>query len=639
MSVQQPVENAIRHRYRNYRLKPALRAGSSVAINTGLCFSNRDESEYHKQSPTRAQPPVNATTPASIRNERILAEQVKTLYESIGSLVLINLVVSSALTAVFWDLVERRWLLAWMAAIVLMLASRVVISVLFRRQFEARKLGRYRAFLIVGSASAGIIWGVGGLIMFVPGELEYQLLILLALLAMGAGSAFSLSIYLPAYFAFVPVMLAPITLYLFYAGDNMHTALACITLVFITAQTLFNIKINKSLSSAMALRFENLDLIDQLQEQKTEAERANRAKSSFLAAASHDLRQPLYALTLFTSALEERVDTVDTRRIAGQITRSAEALQSLFDALLDISKLDASTTEVKKVPFLLQPIFDKLADEFDPLANDKSLTTQWPSEPFAVCSDPILLEQILRNFLSNAISYTDVGGITVTCEPHQSSVKICVTDTGIGIALEDQRVIFQEFYQLGNPDRNRQKGLGLGLSIVERAAKQLGHDIALNSNPNSGSTFSVCVGKTTMARGEVVTVTPTEAEASLDIAPLIAVIDDEESIREGLEELLRLWGCEVVVSANEKDAIARLRSYGRKPDGIICDYRLRENLTGLAAIDSINSAFQSQIPALIVTGDTEMALLIELKASGHQVLHKPVPPSKLRAFLSNLPGQ
>lgn len=580
---------------------------------------------------------MNTTTPASIRNEKILAEQVKTLYESIGSLVLINLVVSTALTAAFWDVVEHRWLLAWMAAMLLMLASRVLISVLFTRQFEAKTLGRYRALLVIGSASAGIIWGVGGLIMFVPDNLAYQLLILLALMAMGSGSAFSLSIYLPAYFAFVPAMLAPITAHLLSTGDNVHTALGCVTLVFLVAQTLFNIKINRSLSSAMALRFENLELIDQLQEQKNEAEKANRAKSTFLAAASHDLRQPLYALSLFTSALEERVDTVETRRIAGQITRSAEALQSLFDALLDISKLDAGTTDIKKRPFLLQSVFEKLTVEFDPLANDKGLTTQWPNESFTVYSDPVLLEQILRNFLSNAIRYTDAGGITVTCEPHENSVKICIIDTGIGIAQEDQSAIFQEFYQLVNPERDRKKGLGLGLSIVQRAAKHLGHDITLSSKPACGSTFSVCVEKTTMAGDEVVAATSIEAKTSLGTTPLIAVIDDEESIREGLKELLHLWGCEVVASANEKDALTELRTYGRKPDGIICDYRLRENLTGPAAIQSINSAFESQIPALIITGDTEMELLIKLKASGHQVLHKPVPPAKLRTFLRNLP--
>jgi two-component system, sensor histidine kinase len=586
---------------------------------------------------------LNSIAPHSISSDRILAEQIKTLYDSISSLVMINLVVSGALTFAFWNIVEHRWLLAWMAAILLMLAIRLGIYFLFKQQFDQGNLQRYRRFLIMGSLSAGIIWGAGGLIMFVPAPFEYQLLILLSLLAMGSGSAFSLSIYLPAYFAFVPVMLVPITLFLFTIGDSIYTALGSVTLVFLIAQTFFNVKINKGLNRAMELRFENLDLIDQLQEQKVEAERANSAKSRFLATASHDLRQPLYALTLFTSALEERVESSETRKIAHQIKRSTDALQSLFDALLDISKLDAGTLDIQKKDFSLQSVLARLADEFDPRAAELGLSYDWPKEFLMVNSDPILLEQILRNFLSNAVRYTNTGGITVTCEPYGNDLKISVADTGIGIPAGDQNAIFEEFYQIGNPERDRQKGLGLGLSIVERAARQLGHEIQISSEPGRGSTFSVCVGKASTPDSQIAAAAATTPTASFDAKPLIVVIDDEASIRDGLEQLLQLWGCEVIASANQDDAIAQthshLRLHHHNPDGIICDFRLRDNRTGLEAIDAINAEFDLNTPALIVTGDTEKALLIELKSSGHQVLHKPVPPAKLRAFLRSLASQ
>ncbi|MEP5324178.1 hypothetical protein, partial [Marinobacter alexandrii] len=180
--------------------------------------------------------------------EAIRAEQIKTLYESIASLVLINLVVGSALVYVFWDVVAHSLLLAWVATMLAMLSVRVAIYLSFKKRFDVSKLRRYQTFLILGSASAGVIWGAGGLIMFVPGQLEYQLLILLSLLAMAAGSAFSLSIYLPAYFAFVPLMLVPITLRLLLTGDTIHTALASVTIIFLIAQTAFNIKINRGLS-------------------------------------------------------------------------------------------------------------------------------------------------------------------------------------------------------------------------------------------------------------------------------------------------------------------------------------------------------------------------------------------------------
>ncbi|MEP4485996.1 ATP-binding response regulator [Marinobacter alexandrii] len=569
--------------------------------------------------------------------DAIRMEQIKTLYESIASLVLINLVVGTALVYAFWDVVAPSLLLAWIAAMVAMLSVRVAVYFSFKKRFDGSKLKRYQIFLILGSASAGVIWGVGGLLMFIPGQLELQLLILLSLLAMAAGSAFSLSIYLPAYFAFVPLMLAPITLRLLLTGDTIHTALASVTIIFLIAQTAFNIKINRGLSSAMELRFENLDLIEQLKEQKAEAEQANSAKSRFLAAASHDLRQPLYALTLFVSALEEQVTSPDERKITQQIKRSANSLQSLFEALLDISKLDAGTVDIRKSDFRLKDMLARLADEFDPQAAQKGITIHWTQEPLAVNSEPALLEQILRNFIANAIRYTATGEINVTCEPYADSIKISVSDTGIGIPDEDQVAIFEEFYQLGNPERDRQKGLGLGLSIVQRAAELLDHRIEVDSQLSQGSTFSVTVDTATQSDLASAEESLHTSNVALASQPLIVVIDDEKNIREGMQQLLAAWGCEVVVSATAEGTLEKLSIYQRKPDGIISDYRLRDSHTGLDAIKAINGVYGSAIPALIVTGDTEKQLLIDLKASGHQVLYKPVPPAKLRAFLRSLP--
>lgn len=569
----------------------------------------------------------------------IRVEQIKTLYESIASLVLINLVVGTALVYVFWDVVTHSWLLAWMVTMLVMLGIRAAIYLSFKRRFEESKLKRYQAFLIMGSASAGVIWGVGGLIMFVPGQLEYQLLILLSLLAMAAGSAFSLSIYLPAYFAFVPLMLAPITLRLLLIGDTVHTALASVTIIFLIAQTAFNIKINRGLSSAMELRFENLGLIEQLKQQKAEAEQANNAKSRFLAAASHDLRQPLYALTLFVSALEERITSPEDREITHKIKRSTDSLQSLFEALLDISKLDAGTIDIRKTDFWLTDMFATLADEFDPQGAQAGVSIRWPQEPFAVHSEPSLLEQILRNYIANAVRYTEAGDIKVTCEQRDDSLKISVSDTGIGISAKDQTAIFEEFYQLGNPERDRAKGLGLGLSIVQRAAQLLGHNIEVVSQVGQGSIFSVTVDTATQSDFATAESIAPSINTAIAAKPLVVVIDDEQSIREGMQTLLGSWGCDVVISADAEDVFAQLNAHQRKPDGIISDYRLRNAQTGVDAIESINSSYNSIIPSLIVTGDTEKQLLLELKTSGYQVLHKPVPPAKLRAFLRSFSGQ
>jgi two-component system, sensor histidine kinase len=582
--------------------------------------------------------PLTKAVPLNLK-ERITQEQVRALYDSIASLVMINLVVSTALVYVFWGAVAPNWLLGWYVAMLTMLVVRVLIYASYKRRADETKLKLYQRFVVFGSASAGVIWGAGGLIMFTP-ELEYQLFILLSLLAMAAGSAFSLSIYLPAYFAFVPLMLAPITLQLFLMDDSTHIALGSVTLVFLIAQTIFNIKINRSFTTTMSLRFENVDLIDQLKEQKVEAEQANRAKSAFLAAASHDLRQPLYALSLFTSALEHGGSAEKEKSVIKQIKHSAKSLETLFDALLDISKLDADTVDINKSDFELQPLLNKLAMEFDAQASDAGLTIIWEQNPPNVHSDPVLLEQILRNFISNAIRYTHSGEIKVTCNARaDSQLVIAVSDTGLGILPAEQGAIFEEFYQLGNPGRDRAKGLGLGLSIVQRAAEKLKHKVEVVSEAGQGSTFSIIVDKA--FHDPIVVSASTEPSESNELVdretrPLVVVIDDEHSIRDGLSELLSLWNYDVVKSADANGVITQLNAQQRMPDVIISDFRLEGDETGSDAIEAINQACKAEISALIITGDTEPGLLSKLKSSGYEVLHKPVPPAKLRTFLRRL---
>ncbi len=579
---------------------------------------------------------LSSAVSASLPTQKVLQEQVKLLYQSIGSLVLINLVVSTALVYGYWDFVPHASLLVWHGCVLAMLAARLAVYRSFRGAFDPEKLDRYKLFVIIGSASAGIIWGWAGLLMFVPGNMSYQLLILLALLAMTGGSAFSLSIYLPAFFAFVPITLLPIMVMFFVSGEGIHASLGAVTLVFLVALTLFNIKINRSLIEGLKLRYENLELIEQLKAQTREAERANRAKSKFLAAASHDIRQPLYALTLFTAALDETLESTESRRLLERIDASVKSLKDLLDTLLDISKLDAGVINAKKIDFPLADLLVPLANDFNPLAAQKGLEISWQSADYAVHSEPGLLGQILRNFLSNAIRYTESGSVRVTCNARDDAITIGITDTGPGIATGEQEVIFEEFHQLGNPERDRNRGLGLGLSIAQRAANLLDHKIAIHSRTGYGTTFSVTVDKAAQMPTAGVT------QAEITVKPrlndqLVVVIDDEESIRAGLENLLHLWGCTVLVGADDEDIIAQLGNKARQPDAIICDYRLRNHRNGLQAIAAIHRYCQCAVPAVIVTGEIAVEQLSELDNSGFQVLHKPVAPAKLRAFLRNLP--
>jgi signal transduction histidine kinase/CheY-like chemotaxis protein len=567
------------------------------------------------------------------QTESIRVEQVKMLYESMLSLLLINLAVSSALVYAFWNVVSQSLLILWLALMLAVIGVRAVIYYGYKNNYEKKDTQHYIRFLVLGSLSAGILWGAAGIIMFPPQQVEYQLFILLSLLAMVGGSTFSLSIYLPAYFAFAPLALLPITINLFFIGDSIHITLGAVTLVYLAAMTFFNIKINKNFKESLLLRFENVDLIKELEIQKNEADNANLAKSKFLAAASHDLRQPLYSLGLFTAVLDESTDDPKLKEVVEQIDLSVKSLQEMFDVLLDISQLDAGLISAEISNFSLQPLMTKLSREFTPVAQACGLRIVWPVTSHIVSSETTLLEQILRNYLSNAIRYTDNGVITVSSELVNDKVVVSVADTGQGIPADKHQLIFQEFYQLENPERNRSKGLGLGLSIAKRAADLLNHSVSIESVIGKGSTFSVSLPHANEETLLPVDITEDNVVPDTDSNIFVVVIDDNDSIRAGLKSLLNLWGYKVVVYQDSADAIQGLASQSAVPNVLICDYRLPGEKTGIEVIDSIKSLYGNEISALLITGDTEKQHLQNLDSADAQVLFKPIAPIKLRTFL------
>ena len=408
------------------------------------------------------------------------------------------------------------------------------------------------------------------------------------------------------------------------------------TAIYVAALLYFGSNINRAVTLSLRLRFENIDLVAQLKKRNSEADQVNIDKSKFLAAASHDLRQPLHALMLFTSVLDESIRYPKIRRVVDQIKASVGALQNLFNALLDISRLDAGVMKVVTSDFNLQPLLKKLANDFIPQAKAKGLALYCPDCPYAVHTDLHLLEQILRNYMSNAVRYTDDGEVRITCDAREGKITLSVNDTGLGIHEEEQDVIFEEFHQLHNPERDRSKGLGLGLAIVQRSANLLGHGIGVVSQPGIGSTFSITVDQADRVE-QINAVAPEHKDAiSPSKSPLVVVIDDEASVREGMHELLELWNYTVITAADKDEAIAQLQQQDRAPDGIIADYRLRENHTGVEAIHALRAEYNAVIPALIVTGDIAPERLREVNDSGLQMLHKPVVPGKLRAFLRHV---
>ena len=572
------------------------------------------------------------------RASQIHDEQIRIHYGYLPALIVTGILVAAGTVFALWDAVSHTALLAWLAAIAGVAVLRGIAYWRYQRTRTDRLQRRWATYVILGSGAAGVLWGTAGVALYPPESLEHQLFLLFVLAWMGAGALSTLSAYLPVFYSYFPISLLPMSV-LLLQGDRVHVTLGVLAIIYVASLSFFARGIGRSLVETLKLRFENIDLVAELSRQKEEAERANVAKSKFLAAASHDLRQPLHTLTLFTSALDDRITNPDVRKIVGNINDSVRALEKLFNALLDMSRLDAGVLQPAIRHFRLQDLHRNLVNDYAPEAEGKGLQFMCPPCEHVVRSDPVLLERILRNFVSNAIRYTERGEVRVTCVPQGDQVCIAVSDTGIGIPADHHREIFNEFYQLGNPERDRAKGLGLGLAIVDRVARLLGYPVMVQSTPGEGSCFSVDVPLGDLRQVVVEETAPTDSALN-DLAGLrVMVVDDEISIREGMRVLLHQWGCAVTLAGSEDEAVTAARESGSAPEAIIADYRLREERTGVEAIKHLRHEFGANIPALIISGDTAVERLREVNTGGYQLVHKPAQPAMLRAFLRNARGQ
>jgi signal transduction histidine kinase/CheY-like chemotaxis protein len=357
---------------------------------------------------------------------------------------------------------------------------------------------------------------------------------------------------------------------------------------------------------------------------------ANLAKSRFLAAASHDLRQPLHALGLFVGALAERARGPEIEPLVARIARATASLEELFDGVLDVSKLDAGVVEPRVRDFALAELFDALREELGPQARARGLLLRVVPTGAAVRSDPLLLARILRNLLLNALRYTGAGGVMLCARRRGDALALEVRDSGPGLSAAEQREIFEEFRRGRLADR-APEGLGLGLSIVERLAGLLGHRLELRSAPGRGSVFSVCVPRADSAAG--IQGTPPPSADRLR-GKLVAVVDDEPAILEAMRALLTSWGCRTATFASGRELVAGL-ALGA-PDVIVADLGLAGGETGAAAIEAARRALGAHVPAAVITGDTAPAHLAAVEALGIPVLSKPIAAARLRALLAQL---
>lgn len=384
-------------------------------------------------------------------------------------------------------------------------------------------------------------------------------------------------------------------------------------------------------SRAAGAALERDDRVRELEAERDAAVRADLEKSRFLAIASHDLRQPMHALGLFAATLEQRVRGHGEEPLVHNLVRCIDGLDRSFNVMLDISRLDAGTIEPNFQQFPLRDLFRRLHMHFAGQAEQAGLGLRFSPGGKSVTSDPQLLERILGNLIQNAIKYTESGGIVVVARSTRDYVNVEVWDTGAGIQPAELPRIFDEFYQAGRDERDRERGLGMGLAIVKRLALLLGHRLSVASTPGRGTMFRVGIPVGGLADIQDVTAAadtlPMPMPASLPRT--ILIIEDEESIRRSLALLLEEWGYQALAAANAQAAEQLVSRLDTPPELILSDLHLGEGPDGIAAIEAVRRHCGFDVAAILITGDTSHEELRRATDSGHAVLFKPVQPRKL----------
>jgi len=445
--------------------------------------------------------------------------------------------------------------------------------------------------------------------------------------------------------ATVALVLAGITIWGTHAGGgpfaisdpNASFLLVLMFLISITVPSLLlsaDVKVREKAEGN--LRRAHVELEQKVAERTQELELANAAKSRFLAMASHDLRQPLHALGLFVAQLrtplkpEERTNTIE------RIDATRKEMDEMFNSLLDISRLDAGMLTPKITEFPIGRLLQKIETAFDQATQKKGLRLRVRPSDAWVRSDAMLLERIMLNLVSNAVRYTLQGGILVGCRRRGEMLRIEVCDTGPGIPEDQKQNIFREFFQVPTSEQNRSGGLGLGLAIVDRLRLLLDHQIDLVSTVGRGSRFAILVPKVDQCiRSAAPAVLPHAGALAVD-GKAILVIADTPIVQEGTGGLLSKWGYSVLAAGSDEAALVRLAEREQRPDLIISDYHLASGRTGIRAIEQVNAAFGSPIPAILVSGDTAAEPLRDARDRGYILLHKPVDPMRLRAVMHEL---
>ena len=598
-----------------------------------------------------------AASSTALLRPRSEIDHIRALYVQTPATLTGNFVGMLLMAAIFWPLATPSRLFGWLGVVALLWLLRLAHYLRFLRQrdADAATLRAWRTSWKVLVLGQGAMWGLAAWLFWGFGTPYHTVSLILIGYSYCLGSVQLLATQPRVFLAFISLVLTPTIVRIASdASQPWHLQLAVILTLLFCITVLMARTYGSALGQAITLKTRTDELAERLRvemattedarriadEARRTAEAANRAKTQFFAAASHDLRQPLHAMGLFAEALRQRSHDPEVASLVNSINESVDALEGLFSELLDITRIDTGGVDVNPAPLRLRELFARLRLHFEPVAFEKGLMLSFRGEQHVAHADPVLLERVLRNLVSNAIRYSDDGGVLVSCRPHAGKLLMQVWDTGIGISETSLPRIWDEFFQAQSNrplESHQRKGLGLGLAIVKRLAALMGAPLSVRSRIGHGTVFSITVPVGRAPRSFEPASAKVRAPLGLTLqGRLILVVEDETAVREGLVVLLKAWGASVV----SFDTVAAVREWlaapgSEAPHLLLVDYRLPQGSTGIDALVAARARWpERRLPAIVITGSSLGGHEDEAVTHDYHLLIKPVLPNKLRAMIA-----
>ncbi|RVU44639.1 hybrid sensor histidine kinase/response regulator [Rubrivivax rivuli] len=606
--------------------------------------------------------PPAAPAPAVAGGPGGRVDHIRALYVQTPATLTGNLIGMALMASMFWSLAPPGRLFGWLAVGATLWLLRLAHYVRFRRQQDAdgEQLRLWRRSWMALVLCQGALWGTAVWLFWGLGTHYHVVALILIVYSYCLGSVQLLATQSRVFLAFISLVLTPTIVRI--ASDTSqawHLQLAIILTLLFCITVLMARTYGSALGQAITLKTRTDELAGRLRtemlaaeearrladEARRAAEAANRAKTQFFAAASHDLRQPLHAMGLFAEALRQRSHDPEVASLVNSINESVDALEGLFGELLDITRIDTGGVDVNPAPVRLRELFQRLRLHFEPVAFEKGLMLSFRGEGLVAHADPVLLERVLRNLVSNAIRYTDDGGVLVSARlrqrPEGPRLLVQVWDSGIGISEASLPRIWEEFFQAQSNrplEAHQRKGLGLGLAIVKRLSVLMEAPISVRSRQGHGTVFSleVPVGKAPRGSIEAAPAGPKMPIGLTLEGRFIVVVEDEAAVREGLVVLLQAWGARVAAFDTVEALEAWLASPGAEPPDLqLVDYRLPQGRTGIDALVALRARWAGRrLPAIVITGSSLGGHEDEAVTHDYHLLIKPVLPNKLRAMIA-----